>query len=95
MINLPISIIEGVYFFMKIISKYNIKFIISTGPGIAIVPIVLGKILGKETVFIESWSRFKSASLTGKIAYYVSSEFFIQNRSLQSVYPKAKYSGLL
>jgi UDP-N-acetylglucosamine:LPS N-acetylglucosamine transferase len=95
LLQLPISIILETYFFIKILCKYNIKFIISTGPGIALVPIVLGKFLGKKTIFIESWSRFKSASLTGRAAYYLSSEFFIQNKSLQSVYPKATYSGLL
>jgi beta-1,4-N-acetylglucosaminyltransferase len=95
LIRLPISIILESYYFMKIIYDYNIKLIISTGPGIALVPLIIGKILGKKTVFIESWSRFRSASLTGKIVYYFSNEFFIQNRSLKNVYPKAKYSGLL
>ena len=95
LIHLPISIIVETYCFIEIMYKYNIKFIISTGPGIALVPIVLGKILGKKTVFIESWSRFRTASLTGKIAYHLSSEFYIQNKSLQIVYPKATYSGLL
>ena len=95
LIRFPISIILESYYFMKIISDYNIKLIISTGPGIALVPLILGKILGKKTVFIESWSRFRSASLTGKIVYYFSNEFFIQNISLKNVYPKATYSGLL
>ena len=95
LIRFPISVILESYYFMKIISDYNIKIIISTGPGIALVPLILGKILGKKTVFIESWSRFRSASLTGKIVYYFSNEFFIQNRSLKNVYPKATYSGLL
>ena len=95
LIRLPVSIVLESYYFMKIISDYNIKLIISTGPGIALIPLILGKILGKKTVFIESWSRFRSASLTGKIVYYFSNEFFIQNRSLKNVYPKAKYSGLL
>jgi hypothetical protein len=95
LLRLPISIIEETCCFLVILYKYNIKYIISTGPGIAIIPIILGRIFGKRTVFIESWSRFKSASLTGKVAYYLSNEFFIQNKSLQSVYPKSTYSGIL
>jgi hypothetical protein len=95
LLYLPVSIIEQIYYFLLIMWKYNIKFIISTGPGIAIIPIMLGRMLGKKTVFIESWSRFKSASLTGKIAYYLSNEFFIQNKSLQNIYPKSTYSGIL
>jgi UDP-N-acetylglucosamine:LPS N-acetylglucosamine transferase len=95
LINLPISIIIETYYFISITYKYNIKLIISTGPGIAIIPIFLGKVLGKKIVFIESWSRFRSSSLTGKIVYYLSNEFFIQNKSLKNVYPKAIYGGLL
>jgi beta-1,4-N-acetylglucosaminyltransferase len=95
LIYLPISIIVETYYFIEIMCNYNIRFIISTGPGIALVPIILGKFFGKKTIFIESWSRFKSASFTGRILYYLSSEFFIQNKSLQSIYPKSTYSGLL
>jgi UDP-N-acetylglucosamine:LPS N-acetylglucosamine transferase len=93
--RLPVSMVEEAYYFLVILYKYNIKFIISTGPGIAIVPIILGRMLGKKIVFIESWSRFKSASLTGKLAYYLSNEFFIQHKSLQVIYPRSTYSGLL
>lgn len=95
LVKFPVSIFLTIFYCGKILKKYNVRLIISTGPGIAIMPFILGKILGKKTIYIETWSRFSSTSLTGRCVYGLSDEFFIQNTSLQNVYPKAEYSGLL
>lgn len=75
--------------------RYNVKGVISTGPGICIIFSIICRMLGKPVVFIETWSRFKTKSLTGRIMYYVANVFYIQNSSLIRIYPKAIYSGLL
>ncbi|MDD2698435.1 MAG: hypothetical protein PHF17_06500 [Arcobacteraceae bacterium] len=68
--------------------KYDVKAVVSTGPGIVS---LFFKIFGKKIVFVETWSRFETKSMTGKIA----DKFYIQNKSLQKHYPKAIYGGLL
>lgn len=93
--NIPFAIFQTFYFFVLMVCKYNIKLIISTGPGLTVLPVLLGKLFRVKTIFIESWSRFYTASLTGKIMYHLADEFYIQNKSLQKTYPKAKYCGLL
>lgn len=75
--------------------KLRPSLLISTGPGVVIFPALISKLLGSRVLHIETWSRFYSKSLTGKIMYYVADEFWVQNKSLQNVYPKSKYCGRL
>lgn len=79
----------------KIVSKTKAKCIISCGPGMAIPIILAGKLFGKKIIFIESWSRIYSKSLSGKISYHLSDLFFIQWEELKKKYPKAIYAGRL
>jgi beta-1,4-N-acetylglucosaminyltransferase len=78
-----------------IILKYNVILVVSTGPGIAIVPSYMFKLFNSKIVFIESWSRFEKSSFAGKFIYPIANLFLIQNKELTSVYPKSKYSGRL
>jgi UDP-N-acetylglucosamine:LPS N-acetylglucosamine transferase len=79
----------------SIISKKTIRTLISTGPGIAILPSIVFRLLGAQIIHIETWSRFESRSLTGRVMYYIAQYFYVQNKSLTEIYPKAKYSGRL
>lgn len=88
------------FFYQFIISLYYLvkikpKTIISTGPIIGVIPILLGKLFGIQTIFIESWSRFYSKSISGKFCYGYVDKFLIQNEELKSIYPEAVYVGRL
>lgn len=76
-------------------SHHNIECVVSTGPGVSLLSAMFFKILGKKVIHVETWSRFHSKSLTGKLMYLVADKFYVQNKSLLEVYPKAIYSGLL
>jgi len=80
---------------LRILGKYKIKGIISTGPGIVIPFVISFKIFRVKIVFIETWSRFYTKSLTGRIMYFLSNMFIVQNKELKKLYPKATYGGLL
>lgn len=80
----------------KILFKYNVRFIISTGPGLAIPFCYFFKYFNdSKIIFIETWSRFYSRSSTGNLMYKISDVFFIQSETLKSVYPNAHFSGRL
>lgn len=89
------SAINHVFKVLSFFSKTRDVSLISTGPGIAIIPSLLARILGGKVVHIETWSRFYSKSLTAKFMYYLSNKFYIQNESLASLYKKAIYAGRL
>jgi UDP-N-acetylglucosamine:LPS N-acetylglucosamine transferase len=92
---LPVSIIKYIYVLAKIHLKHNPVAIISTGPGIAIIASIYFKIFRKKIIFVETWSRFSTTSLTGRVMYRLANKFYIQNKSLDVIFPKAIYSGLL
>ena len=66
----------------------------STGSEIAIPAFYIAKLMGIQTIFIESWSRAATRSGTGKIVYPVSDIFLVQWPDLLLLYgSKAKYVG--
>ena len=78
----------------KILIKEKPDLIISTGAEIAIPFFILARILGIKTIYIESWSRVKNMSRTGRILYYIADVFLVQWQDLLKKYgKKARYEG--
>jgi UDP-N-acetylglucosamine:LPS N-acetylglucosamine transferase len=80
---------------VRILIKYKVTGIISTGPGVAVVPAAICRLCFIKVVYFESWSRIFTPSLAGKIMYRIANVFFIQHTSLQKYYPHAIFSGRL
>ena len=79
---------------MEILLRERPDVVLSTGAEIAIPFLWFGKLMGAKTVYIESWCRVHTKSLTGLLVYPVVDLFLIQWPSLASEYgPKAKYFG--
>ena len=95
LLGLPKLIVTQFLDSISLNRQFEIVGIISTGPGVSIIPSMLCKLFGKKVIAFESWSRFYHSSLTGKVLYKVSDLFFIQNKTLQTIYPKAIYRGRL
>lgn len=69
--------------------------ILSTGPALAVPVAMMGKALGAQLIFIETGSRVKALSLTGRLLYPVADLFFVQWPQLQEKLPRAIYAGRL
>lgn len=89
------SSFKSIYITLTVLKKYDINCLISTGPGLVIPISILFKLLFKKIIFIETWCRFDSKSLTGKVMHVLANVFYVQNKSLLSLYKKAVYSGRL
>lgn len=77
----------------RILIKEKPVNIISTG-ALATIPIcILGKIMRKRIIYIESFARIDSPSLTGKVMYHVADLFIVQWEEMLKIFPKAKYGG--
>lgn len=87
--------LKSIYSVIKPLISGNEISVISTGPGIAIVPSLIVKFFGGKIVHVETWSRFYSKSGAGKIMYHLADKFYVQNKELLELYPKAVYSGRL
>lgn len=78
-------------FFMLIKEKPDI--IVSTGALVTYPISILGKLMRKKVIYIESFARIDNASLTGKLLYKVADVFIVQWEELLKVFPKAIYGG--
>ena len=80
---------------IRIFSKYNVVGMISTGPGLSVIPGVFCRIFRRKVIFFEDWCRFNTPSIAGKIMYFISDVFFIQHESVRKFYPNSIYMGRL
>jgi len=80
---------------LRLCYKYEVVGLISTGPGIAIIPSLILRLFGKKVIFIETFCRFYSRSITGRIMSKLSSEFWVQNKEQEKLYKNSKFCGRL
>lgn len=77
------------------IIKYNPQVIITTGANTAAAMCCLGKLFGKKVIFIESYAKRTSPTITGKFIYklHAYTTFIVQWEGMLKYYPKAVYWG--
>jgi UDP-N-acetylglucosamine:LPS N-acetylglucosamine transferase len=79
----------------SILRRERPDLMLSTGAGVAVPFGLVGRVLGIPFVFIETATRVRQPSLTGRIMYRLASRFFYQWPELSRSYPKGTFGGLL
>lgn len=78
---------------LKILITEKPNCIISTG-ALATIPMCLfGKLLGKKVIFIESFAKVDSQTLSGKFIYKFADRFYVQWEGMKKLYPNAIFKG--
>lgn len=67
--------------------------IISTGALSTIPMCIFAKLFRKKLIFIESFAKVNSPTLTGKLLYKFADQFYVQWEDMLKIYPKAIYKG--
>ena len=83
------NIIKSLILFIK----YSPKTIITTGTHTAVPMCYIGKLFRRKIIYIESFAKRTSPTLSGKMVYPIADIFIVQWESMLSIYPKAKYFG--
>jgi len=80
-----------------ILLKERPNVIITTGAGLVVPICFMGKFLFRsKIIFIETFSRIDTPSLTGRLVFHISDLFIIQWKQLKKFYgDKAVYGGQL
>jgi len=80
----------------QILRRERPQLILSTGAGPAVPFALAGRFLFRiRVVFVETITRIKRPSLTGRIMYRLTNEFFYQWESLRPYFPKGRFGGPL
>lgn len=88
-----LKLLINTYKSLKIFLREKPDIVISTGVLATIPMCLIIKIFRKKLVYIESFAKINSATLTGKLLYKYADQFYIQWEELMKVYPKAIYRG--
>lgn len=80
---------------LLILLKERPDVIITAGSDVPVPFCYIGKLMRKKIIFVESWSRVKRPSKSGKLIYPISDLFFVQWEDLKKEYPKSIYAGRL
>jgi beta-1,4-N-acetylglucosaminyltransferase len=85
----------GLWQAWRILRQVHPQAVLGNGPGISVPVSLVGKLLGARVIHVESASRVRRLSLTGRLLYRVADLFFVQWEGLREHYPRAIYAGRL
>ena len=78
---------------IKILFKEKPDAVICTGV-LAMIPLcLLGKMKGCKLIYLESFAKVTSATLSGKLLYKYADRFYVQWESMLDIFPNAVYKG--
>lgn len=87
------NLLKNIFLSIKIFAKEKPDVVICTGV-LAIIPMCLiAKLCRKKLIYIESFAKINSPTLTGKLMYKFADKFYVQWESMLKCYPKAIYKG--
>ena len=78
---------------LGIILRERPDVVVCTGVLATVPMCLLCKLFGKKLVYIESYAKVRTPTLTGKLLYPLADRFYVQWRELLEFYPKAVYIG--
>lgn len=67
--------------------------VVTTGAHTAVPMCYIAKLFGKKVVFIESFAKTTTPTISGKMVYPIADLFIVQWESMKKHYPKAVYGG--
>ncbi|TLS35185.1 polysaccharide biosynthesis protein [Pseudalkalibacillus caeni] len=88
-LDFPINIGKSIVTFLK--EKPDV--VISTGAGMVIPFCLFAKLYGKKVVFLESFAKINSPTITGIVIYRFADRFYVQWEEMKKHYPDAIYKG--
>ena len=88
-----IKIILNAFKSLIIFVKEKPDIVICTGALSTIPFCIISKIFNAKLIYIESYAKVETGSLTGKLMYRIADKFYVQWREMLNVFPKAIFKG--
>ena len=80
------NLIKNFILALKVIMTQKPELVLSTGAGVAVPFLILGKIFGAKTIFLESFTRVEDLSMSAKLAMPFIDVIYVQWQQLQRKY---------
>ncbi|GAB5033383.1 udp-n-acetylglucosamine transferase subunit alg14 homolog [Nannochloropsis oceanica] len=97
----PFTTLQATVASLMLVAKQQPDVILCNGPGTCLPICLAGYVLRfwglkhVKVIFVESFCRVQSLSLTGRLLYRVADRFIVQWQGLKGRYPQAEYLGQL
>lgn len=91
MFKFPYNIIKSFFLYLKI----RPDVVVTTGAHTAVPMCYIAKLFKKKVVFIETFARVESKSMSGKMINKIADVFLVQHEEMLKVYDNAIYEGEL
>jgi UDP-N-acetylglucosamine:LPS N-acetylglucosamine transferase len=91
----PLLALRSLWAVHRVIRRVRPHALLMTGPSIAILAALSGRIFGARVIFVETGSRVTSLSSTGKVMRLLAHDFFVQSAPLARQTPGARFAGRL
>ena len=89
------NLIRNCLLAFRVILRLRPDAVITTGAGVAVPFVYAARILGIESIYVESLARVEELSLTGRLVYRMASHFFVQWPELAERRRKCRYVGTI
>ncbi|GAA0071227.1 hypothetical protein UT300003_27510 [Clostridium sardiniense] len=89
MFKFPYNIIKSLFLYMKI----RPEVIVTTGAHTAVPMCYIAKLFKKKIIFIETFARVNSQSMSGRMINKIADVFLVQHEEMLDVYENAIYKG--
>ncbi len=87
--NMVVNFFKSLWIFLK----ERPDVVISTG-ALSVIPMcIIAKVFRRKIIFIESFAKVTSPTMTGKFIYKFADQFYIQWEELRGIYKNAIYKG--
>lgn len=91
MFKFPYNIIKSFFLYLKI----RPDVVVTTGAHTAVPMCYIAKLFKKKVIFIETFARVESKSMSGKMINKIADVFLVQHEEMLKVYDNAIYEGEL
>ena len=90
-----VNLVKNTFLAFRVMRSIRPRVIVTTGAGVAVPFAYVGALFGVRTIYVESFARITSPSLTGRLIHPIAYRFFVQWPNLLSAFKKAEYRGTL
>ncbi len=89
----PFIFIYNCFKSLYLFFRYRPKVIVTTGTHTAVPMCYIGWLFRRKIIYIESFAKRTSPTLSGRLVHPIATKFVVQWESMLKFYPKAEYWG--
>jgi beta-1,4-N-acetylglucosaminyltransferase len=90
--NVP-NLLRNIPLALHVIRRTRPRVILTTGAGVAVPFAWIGRLFGARVIYVESFTRIESTSLSMRMIAPVAERLYVQWPELARRYPRARYAG--